>query len=76
MTRQGVWQVLRQWGRRANLPVTLSPRLARHTAAFHLARSQRPVKEIQALLGHTNPLSTQALLRRLAPSVNQEDPAD
>jgi integrase/recombinase XerD len=76
MTRQGVWQVLRQWGRKANLPVTLSPRLARHTAAFHLARSKRPVKEIQALLGHTNPLSTQALLRRLAPAVNQEDPAD
>ena len=76
MTRQGVWQVLRQWGRKANLPVTLSPRLARHTAAFHLARSKRPVKEIQALLGHTNPLSTQALLRRLAPGVNQEDPAD
>jgi integrase/recombinase XerD len=76
MTRQGVWQVLRQWGYKANLPVTLSPRLARHTAAFHLARSKRPVKEIQALLGHTNPLSTQALLRRLAPNINQEDQAD
>lgn len=75
MTRQGVWQVLRQWGRKAKLSVTLSPRLARHTAAFHLARSKRPVKEIQALLGHTNPLSTQALLRRLAPELNKEDSA-
>lgn len=75
MTRQGVWQVLRQWGRKAKLQVTLSPRLARHTAAFHLARSKRPVKEIQALLGHTNPLSTQALLRRLAPELNKEDSA-
>jgi integrase/recombinase XerD len=73
MTRQGVWQVLRQWGHRANLPVTLSPRLARHTAAYRLVSSKRPVKEIQALLGHTNPLSTQALLRRMAPKVNEED---
>jgi integrase/recombinase XerD len=76
MTRQGVWQVLRQWGHKANLPVTLSPRLARHTAAYHLVRSKRPVKEIQALLGHTNPLSTQALLRRLTPDLHEEDKAD
>jgi integrase/recombinase XerD len=76
MTRQGVWQVLRQWGHKANLPVTLSPRLARHTAAYRLVRSKRPVKEIQSLLGHTNPLSTQALLRRLAPDFNEEDQAD
>lgn len=66
MTRQGVWQVLRQWGHKARLPVTLSPRLARHTAASNLARAGRPVAEIQAMLGHSNPLSTQALLRRLA----------
>jgi integrase/recombinase XerD len=65
MSRQGVWQVLRQWGRRAGIPVTLSPRLARHTAAYSLARSGRPLLEIQTLLGHSNPLSTQALLRRM-----------
>lgn len=66
MSRQGIWQVLRQWGSRARLPVTLSPRLARHTAAFRLARSGRSLAEIQTLLGHSNRLSTQALLRRLA----------
>ena len=66
MSRQGVWQVLSQWGSRAGLPMTLSSRLVRHTAAFRLARSGRPLQEIQMLLGHSNPLSTQALLRRLA----------
>lgn len=66
MTRQGVWQVLRQWGHKARLPVTLSPRLARHTAASNLAHTGRPMAEIQTMLGHSNPLSTQALLRRLA----------
>jgi integrase/recombinase XerD len=66
MSRQGVWQVLRQWGYKAGLAVTLSPRLIRHTAAARLAEAGRPLKEIQALLGHMTPLSTQALLRRLS----------
>ncbi len=74
MSRQGVWQVLRQWGNKAELPVTLSPRLARHTAAYRLARSGRALSEVQILLGHTNPLSTQALLRRLvnAPNIDTD----
>jgi integrase/recombinase XerD len=65
MSRQGIWQILRYWGRLLNPPVILSPRLVRHTAALHMARKGRPLSEIQALLGHSNPLSTQALLRRL-----------
>jgi len=65
MSRQGVWQVLRRWGRVIGLPTTLSPRLARHTAVIELVNAGRPIEEIQALLGHSNPLSTQALLRRL-----------
>lgn len=65
MSRQGVWQVLRQWGARAGLPVTLSPRLARHTAVFRMALKGESTEHIQMLLGHSNPLSTYALLRRL-----------
>jgi integrase/recombinase XerD len=65
MSRQSVWQVLRHWGEAARLPVTLSPRLVRHTAAMRLLQSGRPSAEIQVLLGHTNPLSTQALINRL-----------
>jgi integrase/recombinase XerD len=65
MSRQSAWQVLRHWGELAQLPVTLSPRLLRHTAALRMAQDGRPISEIQALLGHSNPLSTQALLHRL-----------
>ncbi|HEX9617640.1 MAG TPA: tyrosine-type recombinase/integrase [Anaerolineales bacterium] len=68
MSRQGIWQILRYWGRLITPPVVLSPRLVRHTAALHMARKGRPLSEIQALLGHGNPLSTQALLRRLLAS--------
>ncbi len=65
MSRQGIWQILQHWGRKVKPPINLSPRLLRHTAALRLARSGRTLSEIQALLGHSNPLSTQALLRRL-----------
>lgn len=65
MSRQSVWQVMRHWGQIAHLPVALSPRVVRHTATLRMKRTGRSVSEIQILLGHTNPLSTQALLHRL-----------
>jgi len=71
MSRQGVWQALRQWGQKAGLSIPLSPRLVRHTAVIRLVRSGRTPDEIQVLLGHSNPLSTQALLRRLMPETQE-----
>jgi integrase/recombinase XerD len=66
MSRQSIWQILRNLGETAGLGVKLSPRLIRHTAALNLARAGRPISEIQLLLGHSNPMSTSALLHRLA----------
>jgi len=71
MSRQGVWQALRQWGHKTGLPIPLSPRLVRHTAVIRMVRSGRTPAEIQILLGHSNPLSTQALLRRLMPETQE-----
>lgn len=68
MSRQGIWQILRHWGRRLSPAILLSPRLVRHTAALRMARNGRLISEIQTLLGHSNLLSTQALLRRLQSS--------
>ena len=65
MSRQGIWQVLRHWGRMVKPPILLSPRLVRHTAALRMTQAGRTISEIQSLLGHRNPLSTRALLRRL-----------
>lgn len=65
MSRQGIWQILRHWGLMHEPPILLSPRLVRHTAALRMARADQPLEEIQHLLGHSNPLSTQALIRRL-----------
>jgi len=65
VSRQGIWQILHQWGRSARLPFSLSPRLLRNTAAWRMAQAGRPLAEIQVLFGHSNPLSTRALMRRL-----------
>jgi site-specific recombinase XerD len=65
VSRQGIWQILNHWGRSARLPFSLSPRLLRNTAAWRMAQAGRPLAEIQVLLGHSNPLSTRALMRRL-----------
>ena len=65
LSRQGVWQILNHWGKMANPPITLSPRVLRHTAALRMSMSGLSNAEIQVRLGHRNPLSTQALVRRL-----------
>jgi integrase/recombinase XerD len=65
MSRQSIWQILKHWGKTAGLDMVLSPRIVRHTAALRLTRAGRSASEIQILLGHRNPLSTQALLNRL-----------
>lgn len=65
MSRQNVWQVLKNLGKSAGLSIKLSPRIIRNTATLNLLRSGRPLSEIQLFLGHTNPLSTNALLHRL-----------
>jgi integrase/recombinase XerD len=65
LSRQGIWQILKAWGELLNPPVKITPRQVRHTAAVRMANSGRPLSEIQAVLGHRNPFSTRALLRRL-----------
>ncbi len=65
LSRQGIWQILTHWGRMANPPITISPRILRHTAVLRMKRSGLSNAEIQIRLGHRNPISTQALIRRL-----------
>jgi site-specific recombinase XerD len=73
MSRQSIWQVLCYWGKAIGLPVTLSPRIVRNTAVLNLNRTGRSIVEIKRLFGHTNQLSTQALLRRLNANIEEGD---
>jgi site-specific recombinase XerD len=65
LSRQGVWQILNHWGQMLQPPISLSPRILRHTAVLRMSNSGYSTSEIQLRLGHRNPISTRALLRRL-----------
>jgi site-specific recombinase XerD len=65
LSRQGVWQILNHWGQVVDPPISISPRVLRHTAALRMSRAGMTNSEIQLRLGHRNPLSTRALIRRL-----------
>jgi len=69
ITRQGVWQVIKGWGREAQLDTPISPRVLRHTAVVLMLKSGKSTIEIQKLLGHTNVFSTKALIRKLEKSI-------
>lgn len=73
MSRQGIWQILNHWGKLMDPPIKLSPRKVRHTAALRMAHAGRSLEELQTLLGHSNPLSTLALLRRLDRNISYPD---
>ncbi len=76
LSRQSVWHSLRRWGQKADLETPLTPRVLRATAAHRLLARQVPLKTIGLALGHTNPLSTTLLVRRLHTYCGDTSPAE
>lgn len=65
ISRQGIWQLVKEWGERAGLPGSLSPRILRNTAVLQMVVSGYSIPEIQKRLGHSNRFSTRALVRKI-----------
>ena len=65
ISRQGVWQLIKEWGERAGLDAAISPRNLRNTKVREMVRSGYSTAEIQKKLGHSNRYSTRALLRKI-----------
>lgn len=65
ITRQGVWQLVKDWGLKADLGKSLSPRLLRNTNIKRMVNGGLSVGEIQQKLGHNNRYSTRALVRKI-----------
>ncbi|NPA26032.1 MAG: tyrosine-type recombinase/integrase [Chloroflexi bacterium] len=73
ISRQSLWQSLRSWGNVLHLAKPLTPQALRNTAAYRLSRANVPPIVLQLAFGHTNPLSTRFLMRRLHRACENED---
>jgi site-specific recombinase XerD len=66
LSRYGIYERVRTWGRRSRVGIPLSPHRIRHTFATHLVRAGVGLVTIRDLLGHRLITSTQVYLHLTA----------
>ena len=62
ITRQGLWKILKEYGEKAELPISLTPQVIRNSFAVHMLQGGADIKSLQELMGHEDIAATQAYL--------------
>ena len=77
LTRQGVWQILKEYAKKAGLKPNVTPHTLRHSKAAHMLSDGASTRSVQELLGHANASMVQAYAQLVAahPSTSRGDSA-
>lgn len=59
LTRQGFWLIVKAYAKRSNIETPITPHTLRHSFAAHRLQGDSSVREVQKLLGHASPATTQ-----------------
>ena len=62
ITRQALWKIIKSYSEKAGIEKSLTPQILRNSFAVHMIQNGADLKSIQELMGHEDPIATQAYL--------------
>ena len=62
ITRQALWKIIKSYSEKAGIDKSITPQILRNSFAVHMIQNGADLKSIQELMGHEDPIATQAYL--------------